>query len=310
MDMSVKSEKLVIGTRGSPLALWQAEKVRSELALIGYKSELKVIKTTGDWSPDVGEVALSNKACFATEIENALLNGDIDLGVHSMKDMEVTLPERLCIPFMLPRADVRDAFLSRAAQSLGDLPIGAIVGTVSPRRAAFALNMRPDLKIVPFRGNVQTRIEKMVSGQVDATFLAVAGLDRLGMSDQITSVVDLEYMLPSVGQGAIGIEIREDDRQRLSFIESFSCQRTVLCVECERGVLRALSGSCHSAVGVLAEFPDHDEMTLRVKVLSHDGKGIWMAFESARVGSVDEAVEFGLRVGHALKHDVPEGVLS
>lgn len=307
--MPVKLETLVIGTRGSPLALWQAEKVRSELALIGQKSKIKTIKTTGDWSPHTGEVSLSSKACFATEIETALLNGEIDLGVHSMKDMEVDLPDGLSIPFMLPRADVRDAFLSRAAKNLGELPIGAIVGTVSPRRAAFALHMRADLKIVPFRGNVQTRIDKMISGQVDATFLAVAGLDRLRMNSQITSVVDLEYMLPSVGQGAVGIEIRQADRERFSFMESFSCEHTRLCVETERGVLRALSGSCHTPVGVLAELNDF-KMRLRVKVLSQDGSQVWSANESASVGSILEAVEFGEAVGCTLKRIVPEGVLS
>lgn len=307
--MPVKSEALIIGTRGSPLALWQAEKVVFKLALIGQKSEIKIIKTAGDWVPESGEVILSNKACFATEIENFLLSGDIDLAVHSMKDMEVDLPEGLVVPFMLPRADVRDAFLSEKASNLVELPEGAVVGTVSPRRKAFALNIRPDLKIVPLRGNVQTRIDKMRAGQVDATFLACAGLARLNMKKHITSVMGFDTMLPSVGQGAIGIEIRESDMERLSFMNEFSCSTTVMCVEAERGVLRCLSGSCHTPVGVFAEL-ENETMRLRVKVLSQDGSRIWSADESACVGSVTDAVEFGEAVGTQIKLIVPEGVLS
>lgn len=307
--MNAQSEELIIGTRGSPLALWQAEKVRLELAEIGFKSEINIIKTTGDWEPSQGEVVLSNKACFATEIEIALLAGEIDLAVHSMKDMETALPEGLCIPFMLPRADVRDGFLSQKAQTLDDLPQSAAVGTVSPRRAAFALYIRPDLKIMPLRGNVQTRINKMKQGQVDATFLACAGLARLGMSDHITSIMDFDDMLPSVGQGAIGIEIRERDRERFGFMQNVSCETTVWCVEAERGVLRSLSGSCHTPVGVLAVL-DGAKMRLRVKVLSPDGAQIWSADESADVGSVIDAVQFGEYVGSHLKQDVPAGILS
>lgn len=307
--MAVKSETLIIGTRGSPLALWQAEKVRSLLAENGCNSEIKTIKTTGDWSPAQGEVALSNKACFATEIEAALLVGDVDLAVHSMKDMEVDLPDGLCLPFMLPRADVRDVFLSDAALRFLDLPQGAVVGTVSPRRRAYALHMRPDLKIVPLRGNVATRLEKMRSGQVDATFLAYAGLSRLGMLDEATDIMALEHMLPSVGQGAIGIEIREGDLERFSFMKKISCERTVLCVEAERGVLRALSGSCHTPVGVLAQI-ENDHMALKVQVLSPDGQQIWGADESALVGCIEDMVLFGESVGRSLKADIPQGVLS
>lgn len=307
--MAVKSEKLIIGTRGSPLALWQAEETQRLLALNGYISDVKVIRTEGDWGADQGEVPLSSKACFATEIEAALLVGQIDLAVHSMKDMEVDLPEGLCLPFMLPRGDVRDAFLSNKAQQFTDLPKGCVVGTVSPRRGAYALYMRPDLKIVPLRGNVHTRLNKMKDGQVDATFLACAGLGRLGMIDEITSVMGLDDMLPSVGQGAIGIEIRVGDRKFFSFMEDFSCLTTVLCVEAERGVLRALSGSCHTPVGVLAELRD-DLMHLRVQVISPDGKNSWGADESALVGSVEEAVQFGEGVGSKLKPDITAGVLS
>ncbi len=307
--MAVKSEALIIGTRGSPLALWQAEKVRSKLAENGCKSEIKIIKTTGDWSPSHGEVALSNKACFATEIEEALLAERVDLAVHSMKDMEVDLPKGLCIPFMLPRADVRDAFLSSQVQNFESLPHGAVVGTVSPRRRAYVLHMRPDLQVVPLRGNVSTRLDKMKGGQVDATFLACAGLGRLGMLDEITSVMGVDEMLPSVGQGAIGIEIREEYRERFSFMDAFSCSQTVLCVEAERGVLRALSGSCHTPVGVLATL-ESEQMHLRVQVLALDGQQIWSVNESALLGSVIEAAKFGESVGEALKTIVSEEVLS
>lgn len=307
--MTVKSERLIIGTRGSPLALWQAEQVRAKLAFNGYVSEIKIIKTTGDWCFSHGEVALSNKACFSTEIEAALLAGAIDLAVHSMKDMEVDLPEGLIIPFMLPRADVRDAFLSSQCSSFFDLPKGAVIGTVSPRRKAYALFMRPDLQIVPLRGNVSTRLNKMKDGQVDATFLACAGLERLGMNHEVTSVIAVDDMLPSVGQGAIGIEIREEDLARFSFMEEFSCDRTVLCVEAERGVLRALSGSCHTPVGVLAAL-EGEYITLRAQVLSLDGQQIWSANESAVISDIEKSVEFGEAAGTSLRANIPEEVLS
>ncbi|MGH1376104.1 MAG: hydroxymethylbilane synthase [Alphaproteobacteria bacterium] len=308
-------EKIVIGTRGSPLALVQANIVKDKIAKIGQNIDvtLRIIRTSGDWNPQGGEVRLEalegGKAQFAKEIEEALLSGEIDIAVHSMKDMETVLPEGLVIPFMLPREDVRDAFISEKASVISDLPQGAIVGTASVRRQAFLLNKRPDLNVVPFRGNVQTRLDKLRDGQVDATFLACAGLNRLGMADEVTSAIEIDEMLPAVGQGAVGIEIRSSDVEGMSFISQFSCLKTYVCVECERGVLRALGGSCHTPVGVHATF-DNGAIDLRVKVVSLDGTQCWSDEETGVCNGVNDAISLGERVGVRLKGIVPDGVLG
>ncbi len=318
--MSVKPqytypEKIVIGTRGSPLALWQANKVKSEIDNIGQNIDvtIRIINTSGDWRPSDGEKRLDalegGKAQFAKEIEEALLAGEIDIAVHSMKDMETILPEGLVIPYMLPRENCRDAFLSNITQNIGDLPRGSVVGTSSVRRQAFLLNKRPDLNVVPFRGNVETRIAKLKAGQVDATFLAVAGLSRLGLMDEVSSILDVEDMLPAVAQGAVGIEMREDDVSRLSIIDQFSCDNTVLCVECERAVLRELGGSCHTPIGVLAQL-NGEEMHLRACVISPDGKDKWCREERGMVSSIDDAIKLGGKVGSSLRQEVPVCVVA
>ncbi len=308
-------EKIIIGTRGSPLALVQANMVKYQIDKIGQNIsvELRVIRTSGDWSASDGEVALQacagGKAQFAKEIEEALLREEIDIAVHSMKDMETELPDGLIIPYMLPREDNRDALLSINSQNIRDLPDGCTVGTVSVRRKSFLLNARPDLNIVPLRGNVQTRIDKLKSGQVDATLLACAGLNRLGLSDEITSVIDRDVMLPSVGQGAVGIEKRRADVDKISFIGQFSCCNTYICVEAERAVLRSLGGSCHTPVGVHATY-EGGVINLVVKVVSLDGKDVWSKDISDSVGSVEEAVAIGSKIGKQLRSLVPEGVLG
>lgn len=312
--MTVKPEKLVIGTRGSPLALWQAHKVRDELAKIRQKIafEVNIINTSGDWCPQDGEVRLKEceggKGQFAKEIEEALLAGKIDLAVHSMKDMETTQPQGLVIPFMLPREDARDAFLSGIAKDIGSLPVGAVVGTASVRRGAFLLNKRPDLKIVPFRGNVHTRIEKLRSGQVDATLLACAGLKRLGLEHEIASVIEIEDMLPAVAQGAIGIEIRSQDQGILTFISQISCFNTVLCVECERSVLRELDGSCHTPVGVYAIL-EGNALFVQVQVISPDGTFSYADEMCSVVRNIAEAQILGQQLGKRVKPHIPAGIL-
>lgn len=317
--MSVKSEKnfpekIIIGTRGSPLALWQAHKVRDELVKISKHTtfEIKIIKTSGDWSKSDGEVRLKEseggKGQFAKEIEEALLAGVVDIGVHSMKDMEAIQPHGLCIPFMLPREDARDAFLSNNVQNFNDLPTGSIVGTASVRRAAFVMRKRPDLKIVPFRGNVHTRIEKLRSAQVDATFLAFAGLKRLGLEKEVSGLVDLDDMLPAVGQGAIGIEMRKGDLEKLSFIGQISCEKTYICVECERSILAALDGSCHTPIGVYASI-ENDKITCRLQIVSPDGQFFMDEEFSATLISVDDVRAQASAFALALKPSIPEGIL-
>lgn len=312
--MTVKPEKLVIGTRGSPLALWQANKVRDELAKISPETELelRIINTSGDWRPQDGEVRLKEcdggKGQFAKEIEAALLAGEIDMAVHSMKDMETTQPNGLCIPFMLPRADARDVFLSNISQNIYDLPAGSVVGTASMRRGSFLLNLRPDLKIVPFRGNVHTRIEKLRAGAVDATLLACAGLTRLGLMHEAASVIDVETMLPAVAQGAVGVEIRSADMDKLAFISQISCGKTVICVECERAVLRELDGSCHTPVGVYAVLED-GEIFVRVRVVSPDGGFSYADEARGRVSGIDDAKALGCALGQRVKPHIPDGIL-
>lgn len=317
--MPVKSEyqppeQIIIGTRGSPLALMQTNMVKDLIAEYSpdTKVEIKVITTSGDWKPEHGEVPLAaskgGKAQFAKELEEALLAGAIDMAVHSMKDMETVLPEGLVIPCMLPREDVRDAFLSDIAQNISDLPRGSVVGTVSVRRAAFLLNRRPDLKVVPLRGNVQTRINKMRSGQVDATFLACAGLNRLGMSGEITSIIEVDEMLPAVGQGAVGVEVRQADFNLISLIGQFKCEKTYRCVEAERGVLRTLGGSCSTSVGIVS-YLDGETLRLRVQVVAPDGSEVWERDETREVQTDQEAIDFGEELGQQLKMLVPSELI-
>lgn len=312
--MTVKPEKLILGTRGSPLALWQAHKVRDELAKISPNTQVEIreILTSGDWRPEMGEVALKEseggKAQFAKELEQALLAGEIDLAVHSMKDMETRQPKGLCIPYVLPREDARDALLSNGAQTITELPFKAIVGTSSVRRAAFLRAMRPDLEIVPFRGNVHTRIEKLRRGQVDATFLACAGLRRLGLEHEIAGVIDVVDMLPAVAQGAIGIEIREADLGKLSFISQISCFKTMIGISAERAVLDALSGSCHTPVGVYATY-EAGEIYLRVRLVSPDG--IFSLADEMRgaVHNIEAAQNIGYALARRMKPKIPQGIL-
>ena len=271
-----KLSKITLGTRGSPLALAQAELVRTGLAKIdpALSIEIKIIKTSGDWTAGQKEAPLEEsqggKSLFTKELEEALAAGEIDAAVHSMKDMETDLPEGLVIPFMLPRADVRDIFLSNIAQKVDDLSVGSSVGTVSPRRAAFVLSKRPDLRIVPLRGNVQTRIDKMLSGQVDATILARAGLARLGLPQADINPIPIGEMVPAAGQGAVGIEIRAEEVRKLSIIGQISCSKTYVCVNLERAVLSGFGGSCRTPIGVHAQ-PFEDHILLHICLLSPDG---------------------------------------
>lgn len=317
--MTVKSEyhlpeKIVIGTRGSPLALWQANRVKELIVNVSkdIHMTLEIIRTTGDWSPSDGECSLNavqgGKALFAKEIEESLLDNKIDIAVHSMKDMEVDLPEGLVIPFMLPRASAGDVVLSNDVQNIYSLPDGCVVGTVSPRRAAFLHNKRPDLRVVPMRGNVETRLQKLKDGQVGATILAQAGLDRLGVIYDAESVINPSDMLPAVGQGAIGIETRISDVNDLLFMNQFSCIKTMLCVECERSVLRAISGSCHTPVGVHATLSD-GVLSVKACLLSLDGAQKYEEYESHDVSCLEEANDLGKKVGESLRLKVPEGIL-
>lgn len=320
MAMSSKLQKLRIGTRGSPLALTQAEMVRAALVRVApdLETEVVLIKTSGDWKPEDGEARLlesaGGKGQFAKEIEEALLARTVDIGVHSMKDMETMLPKGLVIEHMLPRASPFDAILTKDlaenTQSISDLKQAAVIGTCSVRRQAFLLALRPDLKVLPLRGNVHTRIEKLKSGSMDATLLAVAGLQRLGLEKEIAFTVDAEEMLPAAGQGAVGIERRIDDTEISALLDKISCRETVLSVTAERAALHVLDGSCHTPIGGYAVIVD-GEMRLRLAVAALDGSEIYKSESASQnVQSLESAWDFGILAGKELKAQIPPYLLD
>lgn len=306
--------KLRIGTRGSRLALTQTNLVVEALrrAHPGLEIETIEILTSGDWSPAQGETRLmeakGGKGQFAHEIEQRILSGEIDCGVHSLKDMPSFLPDGLVIDHFLPREDSRDAFCSVKYKGLDELPEGAVVGTSSLRRQAFLLAKYPYVKIVPLRGNVPTRLEKMAQGQVDATFLAVAGLNRLGLSDHATSVLSAEDFLPACGQGIIGVEIKAQDEWVREIFDAISCHMTAKVAVAERAALQVLDGSCHTPVGAYATV-DGDKMVLRVAVAMTDGTEFFEDRIEGPVLTVEDARTLGQVIGHRLKPKLPEGIL-
>ncbi len=306
---------LKIGTRGSKLALIQAHMVEAKLksAHSDLETQIVEIKTSGDWKPQDGETRLSEadggKGLFAKEIETALLNGDVDIGVHSLKDMPSFLPDGLVIEHVLERADPRDAFISLNYKSLSDLPEGAVLGTSSLRRQAIALFRCPDLKIVPLRGNVETRLRKIEEGQADATLLAAAGLHRMGLQDKITAYLPPEMMLPAAAQGIVGIERRAADEDIKNLLDPIHHEETGLCAIAERRVLQILDGSCHTPIGAYAQL-ENQLMWLRAFVASEDGVSIFYEDRDADVRKSEDALALGEEVGQALKQSVPPELLT
>ncbi len=275
MQDTVK-KTLKIGTRGSKLALAQAYEVRGLLASVHDhlnedNIDIIVMSTRGDRVQDRNLSEIGGKGLFTEEIEQALYVGEIDIAVHSLKDMPTKLPDGLELACYLEREDVRDAFLSGKASTLMDLPQGAIVGTSSLRRKAQALTLRPDLEIVNFRGNVQTRLKKLDDGVADATFLAMAGLNRLAIEDPRISAIEPSGMLPAVAQGAITIEIAHSNDSMRALLQPLNHKETELRVRAERTMLDILDGSCRTPIAGLATI-EGDTLTLRGRVLSEDGK--------------------------------------
>jgi hydroxymethylbilane synthase len=234
---SAKTRPLKLGTRGSPLALAQAEMVRAALGALGRAVGVVPIRTTGDRITDRPLAEAGGKGLFTKEIDAALLSGAIDFAVHSAKDLPTALPEGIVIAACLPRADYRDAFLSPRAETLLALPHGAVIGTASLRRAALALRLRPDLKIVAMRGNVETRLRKLEAGEADATMLAMAGLTRLGLAGRATSILDADDWLPAPGQGTVAITARSEDVAALDLIARIDHAATSAALACERAFL-------------------------------------------------------------------------
>jgi hydroxymethylbilane synthase len=291
---------LRIGSRGSPLALVQARAVHSRLAAAGIDAariEIKVIRTTGDVVRDRPLAEAGGKGLFTKEIEEALLAGEIDLAVHSAKDVPTVLPPGLVLAAFLPREDPRDAFVSRKAKTLRELPPGSIIGTASPRRQALLKRLRPDVVVVPLRGNVETRLQKLKAGEIDATLLAVAGLKRLGLLSAATAVLEPEEFLPAVGQGAIAVETRADDANSRMLAAKLDDPETATALAAERAFLAVLDGSCRTPIGGHAKVSG-DRITFHGVIVKPDGSA---AFEVTRDGRRDEAAKLGADAGHELR---------
>ncbi|MGE0768872.1 MAG: hydroxymethylbilane synthase [Hyphomicrobiaceae bacterium] len=290
-----------IGTRGSPLALVQAREARDRLMVAHQLPEaafeLTVIKTTGDRIQDRSLAEAGGKGLFTKEIEEALLRGDIDLAVHSMKDMPTELPDGLAVAAILPREDVRDAFISLRWPSLSALPPGARVGTSSLRRGAQVRRLRADLEVIAFRGNVQTRLAKLQQGIADATFLACAGLRRLGQTDRITQSIGVDDMLPAVAQGAIGIEIRADDASTLRLVAAVDDPPSAIAIETERAFLARLEGSCRTPIAALARLGG-DEIDFVGEILPPDGS---TSLKTRRVGPIADRFALAIDAADELK---------
>jgi hydroxymethylbilane synthase len=290
-----------IGTRGSPLALAQAAQVRARLApVLGVAPEAivqTVIRTTGDAIQDRTLAQAGGKGLFTKEIEDALLAGTIDLAVHSAKDMPTALPDGLVIAAVLPREDPRDVFISHRAARLRELAAGAVVGTASLRRAAIVKHLRPDLEVVPLRGNVETRLRKLSDGAVDATLLALAGLNRLGLASAATAIFPVEEFLPAVGQGIVAIETRADDAATRALLAAIDHAESAIALTAERAFLTVLDGSCRTPIAGHATLAGA-RLSFRGLIARPDGSA---SFEASRAGTAADAAALGADAGRELK---------
>ena len=300
IDLPTPASAFRIGTRGSPLALAQAHETRDRLGAaygLGHDAfEIVVIKVTGDQILDKPLRGIDGKGLFTREIEEALLAGEIDIAVHSTKDMPTAQPGGLAMDCYLPREDERDAFVSLKYTSLVEMPEGAVVGTSSTRRRAQLAARFPHLQVVEFRGNVQTRLMKLETGVADATFLATAGLNRLGMDDVPYHPIDPDDMLPAIAQGAIGIERRADDTRAAQMLAAIHDTPTGQRLAAERALLAGLDGSCETPIAGLAEL-DGDRLTLRGEILRHDGSRV---LTDSAIGPIDTGPEMGRAMAERL----------
>lgn len=310
-NLPTPAAPLRIGTRGSPLALAQAYETRARLMgawdLPEAAFEIVVIKTTGDdrslIDADVALKTIGGKGLFTKEIEEDMLSGSIDIAVHSMKDMPTLQPDGLILDCYLPREDPRDAFVSVNHGCLDALPQGAVVGSSSLRRRAQLLSRRPDLGVVEFRGNVQTRMKKLEDGVVDATFLAMAGLRRLGMEDVVKSAIEVEDMLPAVAQGAIGIERRVGDTRVADMLAAIHNIETGQRLAAERAFLKGLDGSCQTPIAALAEL-DGGTLRLRGEILRPDGSEV---LTDDRTAPIEDGAQLGADMARHLRAKAGEG---
>ncbi|WP_016954400.1 hydroxymethylbilane synthase [Catenovulum agarivorans] len=302
------SKHLKIATRDSLLALWQAEYVKSRLeaAHTGLTVSLVKIKTKGDKILDTPLAKIGGKGLFVKELEVAMLNGEADIAVHSMKDVPMEFPEGLGLAVICEREDPRDAFVSNNYKSIDDLPEGAVVGTSSLRRQCQLLKHRPDLQIKSLRGNVQTRLRKLDEGEFDAIILASAGLIRLELEERIQQFIDSDLMLPAVGQGAVGIECRIDDQQTLDLLAVLNHADTATIVTTERGFNTRLNGGCQVPIAGYAE-QKGSEIFFRGLVASVDGKQV---FYTEKSGLPEEAEQIGIAAAEELLKAGAKSVLD
>jgi hydroxymethylbilane synthase len=307
---ATRSSPLVIGTRGSPLALAQAEQVRARLAAAhGLSAEavtLEVIRTTGDAIRDRPLADAGGKGLFTKEIEEALIARTIHLAVHSAKDMPTILPPGLRIAGVLEREDPRDVFISAKAKALESLPHGARVGTASLRRQALVKRLRGDLDVVPMRGNVETRLRKLAAGEVDAIVLALAGLKRLGLAQAATTVLEVDEFLPAVGQGIIAIEARGGDERALGLVRAVNHDETAAALTAERAFLAVLEGSCRTPIAGHATVRA-GRLAFRGLIAKPDGSEV---IETQRYGAMVDAVRLGAEAGRELKQRAGGGFFA
>lgn len=294
----MESRKIKIGSRGSPLALWQANWIKDQLESRNpdIPVEIVIIKTSGDKIQDVPLAKIGGKGLFVKELEEALLRKDVDFAVHSMKDMPIKFPFALCIASVTKRENPFDALISRNNIKLNDLPKGAKIGTGSLRRASQLLHYRPDLNLIPLRGNIETRIKKLETEGLDAIILATAGLIRLGWGDKISEIISPEILLPAMGQGAVGIEARKHDVDNQILLADMDDENTHLALDAERAVVTQLEGGCNVPIGAFATI-EGNEMTLRGLVASLDGKTL---YKKELKGDKVNAVALGNEMGNAL----------
>ena len=308
----INRAQIRVGTRGSPLALAQADETRARLIaahphLAAPGSiEICVIRTTGDKVQDRPLSEIGGKGLFTKEIEDALLAGEIDVAVHSMKDVPTWLPDGLVIDCLLPREDPRDVLIATAGTSIATLPRGAVVGSASLRRAAQVKVLRPDLSIVPLRGNVETRIAKVQRGDATATLLALAGLKRLHKQNVATAILSVDEILPAVAQGAIGLETRAGDDRVNALLAPLNDRNTQLRVAAERACLGVLDGSCRTPIAAFAELSG-DAMRLRALIALPDGSQVHRQDE---VGTASDAAALGMQIGGRLKEMAGPDFLS
>ena len=311
--MTSNSSLLKLGSRGSPLAMTQSRRVAASLARLTGEPEplIQNFVTSGDRIADRRLQDAGGKGLFTKELDEALLNKRIDAAVHSLKDLPTLMPDGIVLAAIPEREDPRDAFIARHAPNLAELPDGAVVGTASLRRQAQTLHLRPDIKVVILRGSVETRLKRIAEGRMDATYLALAGLTRMGLQHHATALIDVEDMPPAPGQGALAITCREDDRATRELLAKLSVREWEIAIAAERGFLHALDGSCRTPIGALARIEDN-RLRFLGEVLTPDGTKRWRREDRILLSSdpIADADRLGKKLGGAIREMAGESFIQ